>query len=74
MYRRNNIKFLQKKYVILILSDWNYNAGEDDYPLWLNVIGFFGRGITNYREEKLFEFTEKYKPGISNTLYNHTNS
>ena len=55
-----------KKYVLLIIEDWNAKVGSQETP---GVTGKFGLGIWNEARQRLIEFCQENTLVIANTLF-----
>ena len=55
-----------KKYVLLIIGDWNAKAGSQETP---GVTGKFGVGVPNDAGQRLIDFCQENTLVIANTLF-----
>ena len=55
-----------KKYVLLIIEDWNAKVGSQETP---GVTDKFGLGMQNEAGQRLIEFCQKNALVLANTLF-----
>ena len=59
------LELIPKKYVLLIIGDWNAKVGSQEIP---GVTGKFGLGVQNEAGQRLTEFCQENTLVIANTL------
>ena len=60
------LELTPKKYVLLIIGDWNAKVASEETP---GITGKFGLGVQNEAGQRLIEFCQENALVIENTLF-----
>ena len=60
------LELTPKRYVLLIIGDWNAKVGSQETP---QVTGKFGLGVQNKAGQRLIKFFQENTLVIANTLF-----
>ena len=60
------LELIPKKYVLLMIGDWNAKVGSQEIP---GVRGKFGLGVQNEAGQRLIDFCQENGLVIANTLF-----